>query len=129
MAKKFDSDRALRIIGLSLIGAPLAAMGISHLSTALKIGKTKRYLKKHNPHGVASHPHFERHFESLRHFSPRVASEPLAAAHVLHNMQKKPHHLIDTLTKAHTLHHEHREGRNLLRDAIGETGERMAEWK
>lgn len=119
------SDKQLRYLGLGLAASPIAIMGGSKLLSAYRVGKNKKYLKAANPHDVAKHPLFEQQFNSLKRFSPKVAADPLAAAHALRKMQHSSQGLLDILKDVHQLHTEDAERRTESRGLVGETGERL----
>ena len=119
------SGKTFRSIGLGLAATPLVAMGAGKLMSLHAVHKNKKLLEEKNPNGVASHPLFEQQFNSLKRFSPKVAADPLAAAHVLHKMQHSSQGLLDILKDVHQLHTEDTERRIESRDLVGETGERL----
>lgn len=119
------SGKTFRSIGLGLAATPLVTMGANKLMSLHAIHKNKKLLEEKNPNGVASHPLFEQQFNSLKRFSPKVAADPLTAAHVLHKMQHSSQGLLDILKDVHQLHTEDAERRIESRGLVGETGERL----
>jgi len=122
-----SSNHLLKGIGLGLIASPLVFGGVSKVMAHHKANKTFKLLKRTNPHGVASSPHFAAQFKTLRSFSPKLAADPLAAASALKAMQSTGTNLR-TLQDLASIQSGISERAHARRESFGEAGGRVADF-
>jgi hypothetical protein len=128
--KNVDKDKlktALHAAAVGVAGAPLVSKGVGKLLTANRMRRTKKELKKLNPDGIADHPLFEKQFSTIKRFSPKAASDPLTAAHLIKKLQHKPNKMIDSLNAAADLERDHMRTSEMLGRSAGIIGKKILE--
>lgn len=123
--KKWIKRHGLTAAGIGLVGIPLASRLIRGAKLRSDIRKTKEILRQENPEGLAKDPRFDRHFRTLRKFSPVMASDPVAATTALRSMSASRGPTLKDLTKIHDIGRNEAERRRESADIFGAAGERV----
>ena len=122
--KKWVKRHGLTAAALGLVAAPLVGRVVRGAKMRSDIRKTKELLKQENPEGLAKDPRFERHFRTLRKFSPVMASDPVATTTALRSMNRGRGPSVQDIAAIHDIGRNEAERRRESADIFGLAGER-----
>lgn len=123
--RSWVSRHGLKAGAMGLVALPMIGHLMSKYRSSRDTKNTYALLKRENPHGVASDSNFERHFATIKKFSPKMASDPVAAVAALRSLRHANGPSVESIGALHEIHKNESERSIGVGGIFGEAGERL----